>query len=66
MNIDKSIINCMFCNKDENEVKKLFTGRKANICDDCVKIAFTLKKDSKNIKLVRHHLLTKDFKNDKI
>ena len=64
MDINKSIINCMFCNKSQNEVKKIFTGRKANICDECVKIAFSLKNDSINTKLVRHYLLRKDSKND--
>ena len=55
MDINKSIINCMFCNKSQNEVKKIFTGRKANICDECVKIAFSLKNDNINTKLVRHY-----------
>ena len=54
-------INCMFCNKTKDEVNKLFTGKKANICDECVKIAFNFKNDDKTNKLVKHHLLIKDF-----
>ena len=63
MNINKmeKIISCMFCSKTKDEVNKLFTGKKANICDECVKIAFNFKKDNKTNKLVKHHLLRKDF-----
>ena len=51
----------MFCSKTKDEVKKLFTGKNANICDECVKIAFNSKNDGKTNKLVKHHLLRKDF-----
>ena len=63
MNINKmeKIISCMFCSKTKDEVNKLFTGKKANICDDCVKIAFNFKNDDKTDKLVKHHLLRKDY-----
>ena len=63
MNINKmeKIISCMFCSKTKDEVNKLFTGKKANICDECVKIAFNFKNDDKTNKLVKHHLLRKDF-----
>ena len=59
-NMEK-IISCMFCSKTKDEVKKLFTGQNANICDECVKIAFNSKNDGKTNKLVKHHLLRKDF-----
>ena len=62
MNKLEKIITCMFCSKTKDEVNKLFTGKKANICDECVKIAFNLKNDDKTNKLVKHHLLRKDFK----
>ena len=61
MNDNISEINCMFCNKTEEEVKKIFTGKKASICDECVKIAFNFKNNEKNSKLFKHHLLRKDF-----
>ena len=57
----EKIISCMFCGKTKDEVNKLFTGKKANICDECVKIAFNFKNDDKTNKLVKHHLLRKDF-----
>ena len=57
----EKIISCMFCSKTKDEVNKLFTGKKANICDECVKIAFNFKNDNKTNKLVKHHLLRKDF-----
>ena len=61
MNKSEKIISCMFCSKTKDEVNKLFTGKKANICDECVKIAFNFKNDDKTDKLVKHHLLRKDF-----
>ena len=61
MNKLEKMITCMFCSKTKNEVNKLFTGKKANICDECVKIAFNFKNDDKTNKLVKHHLLRKDF-----
>ena len=61
MNKLEKIISCMFCSKTKDEVNKLFTGKKANICDECVKIAFNFRSDDKTNKLVKHHLLRKDF-----
>ena len=61
MNNKETKSNCMFCNKTKDEVIKLFTGKKASICDECVKIAFDFKNDDKTNKLVKHHLLRKDF-----
>ena len=62
MNELEKIISCMFCGKTKDEVNKLFTSKKANICDDCVKIAFNFKNDDKTNKLVKHYLLRKNFK----
>ena len=61
MNDKEKPISCMFCSKTKDEVRKLFTGKKANICDECVKIAFDFKNDDKTNKLVKYHLLRKDF-----
>ena len=48
---------CMFCKKTKDKVQKLFLGKNANICDECVKIAFNFKNGNTNDKLVKHHLL---------
>ena len=61
MNKLEKINSCMFCSKTKDEVNKLFTGKKATICDECVKIAFNFKDDDKTNKLVKYHLLRKDF-----
>ena len=61
MNELEKIISCMFCGKTKDELNKLFISEKANICEDCVKIAFNFKNDDKTNKLVKHHLLRKDF-----
>lgn len=52
---------CMFCKKTKDKVKKLFFGKNANICDECIKIAFNFKNDNTNDKLIKHHLLKNDF-----
>ena len=49
MNKLEKIISCMFCRKTKDEVNKLFTSKKANICDDCVKIAFNFKNDDNDV-----------------
>ncbi len=61
MNNQKSKISCMFCNRTEKQVNKLFTGKKANICDKCIEVAFTYKNKKKNSKILKHHLLRKDY-----
>ena len=61
MNKSEKIIGCMFCGKTKDEVNKLFISKKAYICDDCVKIAFNFKNDNKTSKLIKHHLLRKNF-----
>ena len=48
---------CVFYKKTKDKVKKLFFGNNANICDECVKIAFIFKNGNTNDKLVKHHLL---------
>ncbi len=53
--------SCMFCKKTKDKVKKLFLGKNANICDECIKIAFNFKNGNTNDKLVIHHLLRNDF-----
>lgn len=52
---------CMFWKKTKEKVKKLFLGKNANICDECVKIASNFKNGNTNDKLVKHHLLRNDF-----
>ena len=52
---------CVFYKKTKDKVKKLFLGKNANICDECVKIAFIFKNGNTNDKLVKYHLLRNDF-----
>ena len=47
--------------KNQGKSKKLFLGKNANICDECVKIAFNFKNGNTDEKLVKHHLLRNDF-----
>ena len=50
-----------FVKKTKDKVKKFFLGKNANICDECVKIAFSFKNGNTNDKLVIRHLLRNDF-----
>lgn len=35
----RHVLNCSFCGKSEEEVKRLVAGSKAFICDECVATA---------------------------
>jgi ATP-dependent Clp protease ATP-binding subunit ClpX len=35
---DKKLLHCSFCEKSQNEVKKLVAGSNAYICDECIKL----------------------------
>ena len=35
---DSEILRCSFCNKDQNDVRKLIAGPTVFICDECVDV----------------------------
>ena len=35
---DKDILRCSFCNKNQNDVRKLIAGPTVFICDECVDV----------------------------
>jgi ATP-dependent Clp protease ATP-binding subunit ClpX len=35
---DGEILRCSFCNKDQNDVRKLIAGPTVFICDECVEV----------------------------
>ena len=35
-------LRCSFCNKNQNQVKKLIAGPRAYICDECVQICLEI------------------------
>lgn len=41
----KPILECSFCEKTQNEVKKLVAGSKGYICDECIKLCNEVIKD---------------------
>jgi len=45
-----------FVKKTKDKVKKIFLDKNANICDECIKIAFNFKNGNTNDNLVKHHL----------
>jgi len=47
-NIDKAL-NCSFCGKPENNVKKLIAGPTVFICDECVDLAHDIIKEEMKI-----------------
>ena len=60
MAIEESKLYCSFCRKSEDDVKKLFPGRKAYICDNCVEVAFSAKGGDETKNVIKHHLLKKE------
>ena len=41
----KPEIHCSFCNKSQNEVRKLIAGPSVNICDECVETCIDIMAD---------------------
>ena len=37
-NGDTDVLRCSFCNKDQNDVRKLIAGPTVFICDECVEV----------------------------
>ena len=37
-NGENEILRCSFCNKDQNDVRKLIAGPTVFICDECVEV----------------------------
>jgi len=37
-NGDNEVLRCSFCNKDQNDVRKLIAGPTVFICDECVEV----------------------------
>ena len=37
-NGDTEVLRCSFCNKDQNDVRKLIAGPTVFICDECVEV----------------------------
>jgi len=37
-NVEAEILRCSFCNKDQNDVRKLIAGPTVFICDECVEV----------------------------
>ena len=46
-NGDVEILRCSFCNKDQNEVRKLIAGPTVFICDECVEVCNDIIADDK-------------------
>ncbi|MCU0243036.1 MAG: ATP-dependent Clp protease ATP-binding subunit ClpX [Vicinamibacteria bacterium] len=47
--IDGEILRCSFCNKDQNDVRKLIAGPTVFICDECVDVCNDIIADDRRI-----------------
>jgi len=45
---DTEHLECSFCNKDREQVKKLIAGPDAYICDECIELCHQILKDDKH------------------
>ena len=43
---DQSELRCSFCNKSQNDVRKLVAGPNVNICDECVEVCVDIMADA--------------------
>ena len=39
-------VSCSFCNKHQDDVKKVIAGPVANICDECVDVCVNVLKEA--------------------
>jgi len=46
---DSEILRCSFCNKDQNDVRKLIAGPTVFICDECVDVCNDIIADDKRV-----------------
>ena len=44
---DTDILRCSFCNKNQNDVRKLIAGPTVFICDECVDVCIDIIADDK-------------------
>ena len=48
-NGDSEILRCSFCNKDQNDVRKLIAGPTVFICDECVDVCNDIIADDRRV-----------------
>ncbi len=46
---DGEILRCSFCNKDQNDVRKLIAGPTVFICDECVDVCNDIIADDRKV-----------------
>src|SRR5918995_1862074 len=50
-NGETEILRCSFCNKDQNDVRKLIAGPTVFICDECVEVCNDIIADDNRIEI---------------
>src|SRR5260221_12540422 len=46
---DTEVLRCSFCNKDQNDVRKLIAGPTVFICDECVDVCNDIIADDRRV-----------------
>jgi ATP-dependent Clp protease ATP-binding subunit ClpX len=54
-NAEEAVLRCSFCNKDQNDVRKLIAGPAVFICDECVKVCNDIIADDARVARQREH-----------
>src|SRR5207249_1103398 len=49
---ENEVLRCSFCNKDQNDVRKLIAGPTVFICDECVEVCNDIELNKSNIMLI--------------
>jgi ATP-dependent Clp protease ATP-binding subunit ClpX len=57
---ETEVLRCSFCNKDQNDVRKLIAGPTVFICDECVEVCNDIIADDNKFENRRHPLLLAD------
>ena len=56
-NGENEVLRCSFCNKDQNDVRKLIAGPTVFICDECVEVCNDIIADDNRFERPRRHAL---------
>src|ERR671915_355633 len=54
---ETEVLRCSFCNKDQNDVRKLIAGPTVFICDECVEVCNDIIADDNDAELTKSNIL---------
>ena len=56
--VQSDLLECSFCNKRQDQVKKLVAGADVYICNECIQLCYNILKNDETEEVIENHLLT--------